>query len=73
LSGGLDVPFVGVADYGTFLSGITVEMGVSTRAQKTRKALWGKALQTLLLLQHDRANSKGDSAKLKVIALPPAA
>ena len=32
-----------------------------------------KTLQTLLLLQHDRANSKGDSAKLKVIALPPAA
>ena len=32
-----------------------------------------KTLQTLLLLQHDRANSKGDSVKLKVIALPPAA
>jgi hypothetical protein len=32
-----------------------------------------KTLHTLLLLQHDRANSKGDSAKLKVIALPPAA
>ena len=32
-----------------------------------------KTLQTLLLLQHDRANSNGDSAKLKVIALPPAA
>ena len=32
-----------------------------------------KTLQTLLLLQHDRANSKGDLAKLKVIALPPAA
>ena len=32
-----------------------------------------KTLQTLLVLQHNRANSKGDSAKLKVIALPPAA
>jgi hypothetical protein len=32
-----------------------------------------KTLQTLLLLEHDRANSKGDLAKLKVIALPPAA
>jgi hypothetical protein len=32
-----------------------------------------KTLQTLLLLHRDRANSKGDSAKLKVIALPPAA
>ena len=32
-----------------------------------------KTLQTLHLLQHDRANSKGASAKLKVIALPPAA
>ena len=32
-----------------------------------------KTLQTLLLFRHGRANSKGNSAKLKVIALPPAA
>jgi hypothetical protein len=32
-----------------------------------------KTLQTLRLLQHDRANKKDDTAKLKVIALPPAA
>ena len=32
-----------------------------------------KTLQALLRLQHDRANSKGNSAKLKVIALPSVA
>jgi hypothetical protein len=32
-----------------------------------------KTLQTLRLLQHDRADGKGDLAKLNVIALPPAA
>jgi hypothetical protein len=32
-----------------------------------------KTLQTLRLFQHDRAKKKDDTAKLKVIALPPAA
>jgi hypothetical protein len=32
-----------------------------------------KTLHQLVLLQHDRANDKDDTAKLKVITLPPAA
>ena len=48
-------------------------LGKIERHETSLMNAFTKTLQTLLLLQHDRANSKGDLAKLKVIALPPAA
>ena len=47
-------------------------LGKIARHETTLMNNCTKTLQTLRLLQHDRANNKDDTAKLKVVALPPA-